>query len=90
MSIVPVMWSVWGVIVALLAALYVYRSSLTRDEEDQIFLGEAFAHEETAQAAIVSRVNKVQPIVRILTWLAAGATVFVLGYYVLDILAQFK
>jgi multisubunit Na+/H+ antiporter MnhB subunit len=90
MTIVPLMWTVWGVTVLLTAALYVYRSSLTKDEEDQIFLDDSFEHEKSAQAAIVARVNKVQPLFRVALTLVGVATVFVIGYYVVDIFNQFK
>jgi hypothetical protein len=90
MSFVPIMWSVWSLFIVLTAALYIYRSNLTRDEEDQIFLDDSFEHEKSAQAAIVAKVNRVQPILRIVMWLAAIATVFVIGYYVVDMLSQFK
>lgn len=90
MGIVPVMWIVWGALVLLTAVLYIYRSTLTKDEEDQIFLDDSFQHEQTAQAAIVAKVNKVQPMLRIALWLLGLATLFVIGYYVLDIINQFK
>ncbi len=90
MTFVPVMWSVWVVLVAIMAGLYVYRSSLTKDEEDQLFLDESFDHEKNAQAAIVAKVNKIQPYVRISLWLVGIATVFVVGYYLLDFVNQFK
>ena len=87
---VPVMWSVWGVLVLIMAGLFVYRSSLSKDEEDQVFLDDAFSHERSAQAAIVARVNKVQPLVRVFSVLVGVATLFVIGYYVADFLRQFK
>jgi hypothetical protein len=87
---VPVMWSVWGVFVVLFAVVSLYASRLARDEEDQIFLGESFEHEKSAQAAIVARVNKVQPVKRLALLLVGVMTLFVLGYYVLDIIRQFK
>jgi hypothetical protein len=90
MTIVPVMWIVWGVLVVLLAALYVYRTSLTRDEEDQVFLDDSFDHERSAQEAIVAKVNKLEPFVRIALWLVAASTLFVIGYYIWDIFTQFK
>lgn len=90
MTLVPVMWVVWGVLVTFTAALYIYRSSLTKDEEDQIFLDESFDHEKAAQAAIVAKVSKVEPILRVALWLAGIATLFVIGYYVMDIVNQFK
>ena len=90
MTMIPVMWAVWGVLALVTAALFVYRSSLTKDEEDQIFLDDSFDHERNAQAAIVAKVNKIQPYVRISLWLLGAATIFVIGYYVLDFINQFK
>ena len=90
MTFVPVMWSVWGLTVLILAALILYRSRLARDEEDQLFLDDSFNHEKTAQAAIVDRVNKVQPLVRVSEGVVAVATLFVIGYYIIDVMNQFK
>jgi cbb3-type cytochrome oxidase subunit 3 len=84
-------WLVWLVCVLFLVVMYLYRSRLTRDEEDQIFLDDSFSHERSAQAAIVDKVNKIQPLVRASTWLAATATVLVVAYYIYDIFFnQFK
>jgi hypothetical protein len=88
MAIAPLMWTVWSLFVVFTAALYIYRSSLTRDEEDQIFLDDSFQHEAAAQASIISKVAKVEPWVRIGRWLVVGMTVVVAAYYVRDILVQ--
>ncbi len=88
MTFVPVMWTVWSSLVVITAALYIYRSSLTRDEEDQIFLDDSFDHERMAQAAIVAKVTRVEPAIRVLQWLVIAMTVFVLAYYVRDILVH--
>jgi Zn-dependent alcohol dehydrogenase len=90
MPFVPVMWSVWGFTILVMAAMFLYRSRLSRDEEDQIFLGESFSHEHTVQQAIVAKVNKVQPLVRVSEIVAAVATLFVIGYYINDVFNQFK
>ncbi len=90
MTLVPVMWTVWGALVIISASVWIYRSRLERDEEDQIFIDDAFSHERTAQAAIVARVNKVQPVLRTMAIITAVATVFVIGYYIYDIINQFK
>jgi len=84
----PVMCTVWAAFVVFTAALYVYRSSLTRDEEDQIFLDESFEHEKAAQAVIVSKVAKIEPLVRLGRWLVIGMTVVVIVYYIHDIMVQ--
>jgi len=87
---VPVIWSVWGICVLFLAAMYLYRSRLTRDEEDQIFLDDSFSHERTQQATIAAKVAKVEPLVKTSLWLAGAATVLVIAYYVWDVFNQFK
>ena len=88
MSFVPVMWTVWSAFVVILAALYIYRSSLTKNEEDQIFLDDSFAHEKAEQAVITARVSRIEPLVRISRWVVIAMTVFVVAYYIRDIMLQ--
>jgi hypothetical protein len=90
MPFVPVMWSVWGFTILVLAIMFLYRSRLTRDEEDQIFLDDSFSHERTAQQAIIAKVNKVQPLIRISQIVAGVATLFVIGYYLMDVVNKFR
>src|SRR5581483_10979845 len=73
-TMVPVIWSVWALCVLFVAVMYLYRSRLTRDEEDQIFLDDSFSHERTAQAAIAQKVQKIEPLVKGSLWLAGAAT----------------
>lgn len=82
------MLSVWGTLIVVMAGLYIYRASLTRDEEDQIFLDESFDHERVAQAAIVERVAKLEPVLRATQWLVAVVTAVVLVYYVHDVMVH--
>jgi hypothetical protein len=82
------MWTVWSAFVVFTAALYIYRSSLTKNEEDQIFLDDSFSHEQAEQAVIASKVARVEPMVRIARWLVVGMTVIVITYYVRDIMIQ--
>ena len=88
MTFMPVMWIVWSAFVILMAALYIYRSNLTKNEEDQIFLDDSFSHEQAEQAVIASKVARVEPMVRIARWLVVGMTAVVIVYYVRDILLQ--
>lgn len=88
MKFVPIMWIVWSLIAVLMVALHVYRSSLEKDEEDQLFLDDSFEHERAANAAIVARASKVEPLVRVSHWLVAVASVLVIVYYAWDILVQ--
>lgn len=87
---VPIMWSVWAVLVVLVVILKIYTGRLSRDEDDQIVLDDAFSHVKAEQAAIIAKVNKLEPIRKTAMWLVGLATLFVIGYYVLDIINQFK
>jgi len=71
------MWplAVWGVITAVLIILLIYRSTLTMQEDDQLFLGESESHMEKEQIELMHKVNKVTPIVR---WLGAVSGVLIL------------
>jgi hypothetical protein len=90
MTFVVTMWSVWGALVVLFFVVHLYQSRLARDEDDEIFLGEGFENERAAQAEIAAKVNKVEPALKGLKWLVALATLFVVGYYIWDIVNQFK
>ena len=88
MTFAPIMWSIWGVCVALMLSLHIYRGSLEKNEDDQIFLDDSFDHERAAQTAIVARVNKIEPALRLARWLAVGMTAVVIVYYIRDIMLQ--
>jgi len=86
MSFMPVMWIVWGALVVVAAALHIYRGSVEKNEEDQIFLDDSFDQEKQEQAAIVAKVSKIEPVLKLFYWLVAAMTAVVIVYYVLDIL----
>jgi hypothetical protein len=90
MPFVWTMWIVWAVLVLITAALHLYSSILSRGEDDQIYLDDAFAKEKAEQEAIAAKVAKVEPPLRGFRWLTSAATVFVIGYYIVDIVSQFK
>jgi hypothetical protein len=78
------MWSIWGALVLLLIILKFYNARLTRDEDDQLILDDSFNHIKAEQDMLMAKVHKLEPIVRVSMALAAAATLFVVGYYVLD------
>jgi uncharacterized ion transporter superfamily protein YfcC len=88
MTLVPVMWMVWAVLVILMTSLHLYRSSLEKNEDDQIFLDDSFSHEKAEQAAIATKVGKVEPLLKATRWLVIAMTVLVVVYYVWDVLLQ--
>jgi len=71
------MWplAVWGVITAVLIILLIYRSTLTMQEDDQLFLGESESHMEKEQIEIMAKVNKITPLVK---WMGAASGLLLL------------
>jgi hypothetical protein len=57
---------VWGVLTAVLIVLLIYRSTLTMQEDDQLFLDESESHMEQEQLQILAKVNKINPLVKVL------------------------
>jgi hypothetical protein len=86
----PILLSVWGLTILFMAAMLIYRSRLTKDEEDQLFLDDSFSQEKAEQAAIAARAAKVAPMVKGSEILAAVATLCVIGYFLLDMINQFR
>jgi hypothetical protein len=84
------MWAVWGLLIVVTIAVSIYQSRMTRDEEDQIFLSDGFEHEKVHQSAIQAKVHQIQPILKACKWSIGAATVFVVGYYIVDAINQFK
>jgi hypothetical protein len=89
-GIVPIMWAVWGALVIIMLALKIYTGRLTRDEDDQLVLDSAFDHVKSQQAALMAKVEKIEPLRKTALWLVIVATVFVIGYYAFDVVQQFK
>jgi nucleoside recognition membrane protein YjiH len=77
-------------LVVLLLIVKLYQSGLVREESDQVILDDSFSHVKTEQAQIVARIQKVEPILRTAMGLVGAATLWVIGYYVVDVMHQFK
>ncbi len=66
---------IWSAVTTVLVILLIYRSTLTMQEDDQLFLGEAEAHMEKEQTELMQRVNRLTPMLR---WLGATSAVLIL------------
>ena len=84
MSALPVMIVVWAVLTGLFLALLAYNGTITRYEDNQLFLADINANEQQRQTTIVRRVNKTPPFVRVLGALSAVLTVLIIGIYTWD------
>lgn len=84
MSAMPVLWIVWAGIAAILLILLGYRTTLTRYEEDQIFLDDAEEHQQREHDALLLKVQKIQPWVRLAIAATCVMSAFIIGVYVWD------
>ena len=81
---------VWAVLMVCFLALLVYRGQLSRYEEDQLFLSDEPNPEQELQQNIVRKLNKIDPIVKLVGGAAGLATVCAVGMYVWDAWKQLQ
>jgi hypothetical protein len=55
---------VWGVVTGVFLMLLFYRSTLTRQEDDQLFIDESSSSRATEQRQLIAKVNKINPLVK--------------------------
>ena len=55
----------WGIVTGILLLLLFYRSTLTRQEDDQLFIDESSASRATEQSQLIAKVNKINPLVKL-------------------------
>ncbi|HZQ26023.1 MAG TPA: hypothetical protein VFA89_24735 [Terriglobales bacterium] len=72
----------WGVLTGILIILLIYRSTLTMHEDDQLFLNESNSHMATEQAEIMSKVNKITPLVKVLGGLSGAMILVIAGMFI--------
>ena len=75
MSPLMLLFIAWGVLTAALVVLLIYRSTLTMQEDDQLFLDASESHMEREQIILMQKVNKINPLVR---WLGAASGLLIL------------
>jgi len=81
-NMVSTLWVVWALFALVTTLLYAYRARVTRDEEGQIFLDEAFAYQERAQSEITLKVHRLEPLLWTSLALTGMMTAAVIAYYV--------
>jgi hypothetical protein len=74
MSALYVLAIVWGVLTAVLIVLLIYRGTLSNREDDQLFLDDAESHMQAEQVALMKKVDRLTPYVRVL----GGASVLLI------------
>jgi hypothetical protein len=79
----------WGVMTGILILLLIYRSTLTMHEDDQLFLGESESHMQAEQTELMSRMNKLTPIVRLVGAISVLLIVAIAGVAVWQRMSEF-
>ncbi len=82
MSTMMMLSIIWAVITAALVIVLIYRSTLSMHEDDQLFLDESTANIRAEQEALLKRMNKITPLVRILTALSIVLALVIAGMWV--------
>jgi hypothetical protein len=90
MGSVPLMWGAWGAMLLVFIAFRVYVSRMSRNEDDQLVLQDSSDHLRREQEAMVIQLQKTKPLGRAILAMFAVVTLYVVGYYVMDVVHQFK
>jgi peptidoglycan/LPS O-acetylase OafA/YrhL len=88
MHTLMIVFIVWAVAATVLLALLAYRSTLTRYEEDCLFLGDCNNFERKEQESILARLRKVQPAVRVMTLTTCVMSAALVGTFIYQLLQQ--
>jgi len=92
LPMVPAMLIIWGAFVLCFLSLLAYRATITRYEEDQLFLsddGNAHAlHDQ--QDEIFRKVNKLAPMIRVVGGAAGLMTLLIVGTYAWDAIQHLR
>jgi hypothetical protein len=79
------LWILWGCVTAALAGLLIYRSLIGMKEDDQLFLNTASPNESplvAEQQAVVMRLNRLTPYIKILALASALLLICAAGLWV--------
>lgn len=82
------MWSIWGGFAVALLVLMIYRSSLTRYEEDAMYLNQSAGRQHQEFEDLMVKVKRVDPWVRVVG-VSSGVLTFALAvFYMWDSIRQ--
>jgi hypothetical protein len=85
MVLIPVMWSIWGVVVLLFAAVKLYALMLIRANSGQLVLDGSSQQVSAQQAAETAKLNKARSAERVLLWTVLALTVILLACHVMGV-----
>ncbi len=89
MHFIPALWIVWAVFAAVLLMLLLYRGTITRYEDDQLFLDDISDRQHKENDAIIAKLAKIQPFLRVFTGVTSILTATIIGLYAWDAIKTF-
>jgi len=72
----------WGILTGVLIVLLIYRSTLTMHEDDSIFLHETESQMHKDQTEVISKMQKITPIVKVLGALSGVMILVIAGLFI--------
>ena len=90
MGALPILWIVWGGVAIVLLILLGYRGTLTRYEEDQIFLNETVTVQAQEQTDIQRKLHAIRPFLLVMVWTLGALTAVILGLFIRDMLVHLQ
>jgi hypothetical protein len=90
MHFIPTLWIVWAVFAVCLLSLLLYRGTITRYEDDQLFLDDVNERQHQENDAIIRKLNKIQPFLRVCTGVTSVLTAAIIGLYAWDAFKAFN
>jgi len=88
MDVLRVLVIAWGAVGAALLVLLGYRGTLTRYEEDQIFLSDAVSVESQEQGEIQRKLLKIRPLLVAMVWTIGALTAVILVMFIKDMVTH--
>lgn len=78
----------WGAVGAVLLVLLGYRGTLTRYEEDQIFLSDSVSVESQEQSEIQRKLHAIRPFLVVMLWTIGTLTAVIFAVFVKDLVSH--
>jgi hypothetical protein len=72
----------WGAVTLALIILLFYRSTLTRQEDDQLFIDESSSSRATEQRELIAKVNKINPVLKMVGTTSCVMMLVIVGWAV--------
>ncbi len=89
MHVIPTLCIVWAGFAVCLLALLLYRGTITRYEDDQLFLDDVSERQHKENDAIIRKLNTIQPFLRVFTGVISIFTAAIIGIYAWDAIKTF-